>query len=557
MIRRTFLGLAVATSVLVLGAGCASHKSRSGIPQNACRPGPHAVGQVDYNFEDEFNLIPTGSTTPAYPNVDVRATVRYPASAAGVGQPVAGSGRYPLLIFLHGNHVTCSNPCSGSHACAPGDRVPNHTGYNYLLEILASWGFIAVSIDGFDVTAAWSPFMSDYEGRARLVLRHLSKWQGWDATPTDPWGGLFRGRVDMGRIGLSGHSRGGEGVVAAEFINRAESLGFQIKAVNAIAPTDQDPLIHYVPQVPYFLLMAASDGDVSNLQGLRTYDRTSLAGTAVQSEKSMLWVHGANHNFFNTTWTPGATCATDDGAGGGRISDSLQRLVGCQSIVAFFRLHLQDRRRFRRLLQGDTVVEGLDGVRMYWSYQDPARLEVDNFDSGDNRTTNSLGGPVTTSGGFTTFDEFEFKSSGPDLFNTSFRHFTHGLVLGWNSPQTYETTLPAGQRDVSAYRALSLRIGQILDGGVLNPVNTPRTFRVSLRTGTGVVANVGFDVTGLQSVPFPYPDNGGKTVLTTIRIPLDGFRTGGAAVPLNDIQGVILEFRGSGLVAVDDVQFTK
>jgi len=93
----------------------------------------------------------------------------------------------------------------------------------------------------------------------------------------------------MSRIGLSGHSRGGEGVVAAEFIKRAESLGFQIRAVNAIAPTDQDPLIHYVPQVPYFLLIAASDGDVSNLQGLRTYDRTSLAAAAVQSEKSMLW----------------------------------------------------------------------------------------------------------------------------------------------------------------------------------------------------------------------------------------------------------------------------
>lgn len=415
-----------------------------------------------------------------------------------------------------------------------------------------------MSIDGFDVTAAFSPLMSDYEGRGRLVLRHLAKWQAWDGSPTDPWGGLFHRRVDMSRVGLSGHSRGGEGVVAAEFINRAEGLGFQIKAVNAIAPTDQDPL-HYVPQVPYFLLIAASDGDVTNLQGLRTYDRTSLAGAATQSEKSMLWVYGANHNFFNTAWTPGfgTACALDDGTGEGRLSASTQRHVACQSIVPFFRLHLQDRRRFRKLLRGEVGVEGLDGVGMYWSYQDPTRREVDNFDSGDNRTMNSLGGPVTTSGGFTTFDEFEFKSSGPDLFNASFRHFTHGLVLGWNSTQTYETTLPAGQRDVSGYRALALRVGQILDGGVLNRLDTPRTFRVALRTGGGVVANVGFDVTGLQTVPFPYEYNGGKTVLGTIRIPLKSFRTGGAALPLDDIQAVMLEFRDSGLIAVDDVQFTQ
>lgn len=560
--RQALLSAAAVTGVLVLGAGCALLKSRVTVPQNGCTPGPYAVGQVEYNFEDEFDLVPTGGGPAAYPNVDVRATVRYPASAAGVGQPVAGLPvvvRFPLVVVLHGNHATCSNPCSGSHTCAVADRVPNHRGYDYLLEILASWGFIAVSIDGFDVTAAFSPLMSDYEGRGRLVLRHLAKWQAWNASPTDPWGGLFHKRVDMDRIGLSGHSRGGEGVVAAEFINRAEGLGFQIKAVNAIAPTDQDPLIHYVPQVPYFLLMAASDGDVSNLQGLRTYDRTSLAGAPAQSEKAMLWVYGANHNFFNTAWTPGfgTACALDDGTGEGRLSASTQRHVGCQSIVPFFRLHLQDRRRFRKLLRGEVVVEGLDGVRMYWSYQDPTRREVDNFDSGDDRTTNSLGGPVTTSGGFTTFDEFEFKSSGPDLFNPSFRHFTHGLVLGWNSTQTYETTLPAGQRDVSGYRALALRVGQILDGGVLNRLDTPRTFRVALRTGSGVVANVGFDVTGLQSVPFPYEYNGGKTVLGTIRIPLRSFRTAGAALPLDDIQAVMLEFRDSGLVAVDDIQFTK
>jgi hypothetical protein len=553
---------AAGTAVVLLVAGCGAPallKSRKAVASNGCLPGPHHVGQVDYNFENDFDLIPAGSMTPAYPNVDVRATVRYPAAASGPGQPVAGIGRYPLVLFLHGNHYTCSNPCSGSHACAPADRIPNHRGYDYLLDILASWGFIAVSIDGFDVTAAWSPLMSDYEARGRLVLRHLDRWKAWNAAPSDPWGGLFKGRVDLRRIGLSGHSRGGEGVVAAEFINRAESLGYHIEAVNAIAPTDQDPLIHYVPEVPYFLLMAASDGDVSNLQGLRTYDRTSLATAPTQTEKSMLWVYGANHNFFNTAWTPGfgVACTFDDGVGEGRLSDSLQRLTACQSIVPFFRLHLQGRKRFRPVFRGEVLLEGLDGVELYWSYQDPSRREVDSFDSGDNPNTNSLGGAVTTSGAFSTFDEFEFKASGPDLFNGSFRHFTHGLVLGWNSTQTYETALPAGQRDVSSYRALALRIGQILDGGVLNGLDTPRTFRVSLRTGAGVVSNVGFDVAAIQSVPYPYEYNGGKTVLGTVRIPLKGFRAGNGPLPLDDIAAVILEFRGTGLVAIDDIQFTK
>lgn len=539
--------------------GCACRKIIGhAAASNGCVPGPYKVGQVDYNFEDEFDLTPQGSSTPAYPGVDVRATVRYPAAVSGSGQPLAGTDRYPLVVFLHGNHYTC-NPCSCDHSCAAADRVPSYLGYNYLLDVLASWGFIAVSIDGFDVTCAGSWAMSDYEARGRLVLRHLQKWQAWDATASDPWSGLFHNRVDLDKIGLSGHSRGGEGVVAAEYINRTEGAGFHIRAVNAIAPTDQDPYINYVPAVPYFLLLGASDGDVWDLQGLRTYDRTSLANAATQSEKEMLWVYGASHNFFNTVWTPssGDACASDDGNGGGRLSDSLQRLVACQSIVPFFRLHLQHRSRLRKLFRGEVPVEGLDGVRMFWSYQDGTRTEVDNFDAGDNPNTNSLGGAVTTSGGFTTFDEFELKASGADLFNSSFQHFTHGLVLGWNSPQTYETVLPAGQRDVSAFRALSLRVGQILDGGALNPPETPRTFRIGLRTTAGVVANTDFDVAGLQSVPFPYSDNGGKTVMGTIRIPLDGFRSGNLPMPLNDIERVILEFRGSGLIAVDDIQFTK
>ena len=185
------------------------------------------------------------------------------------------------------------------------------------------------------------------------------------------------------------------------------------------------------------------------------------------------------------------------------------------------------------------------------------RGQVDNFDSGDNRTTNSLGGAVTTSGGFATFDEFEFKSSGPDRSTPRSATSPTASSSAGTRRRLYETTLPAGQRDVSGYRALSLRAGQILDGGVLNRLDTPRTFRVALRSGSGVVANVGFDVTGLQSIPFPYEYNGGKTVLGTIRIPLKSFRTAGGALPLDDIQAVMLEFRESGLIAVDDIQFTK
>ena len=361
----------------------------------------------------------------------------------------------------------------------------------------------------------------------------------------------------MNRVGLSGHSRGGEGVVAAEQLNRTEGLGYKIKAVNAIAPTDQDNYVRYVPEVPYFLLMAAADGDVSNLQGLRTYNRAFPTTATVQAEKSMLWVHGANHNFFNTSWTPssGTACAGDDGSGGGRLPESVQRLVACQTIVPFFRLNLGGNLGFRKLFWGEAVLEGLEGVRAYWAYQAPRRRVVDDFESGDNPATNSLGGAVTTSGGFSTFDEFNLMSSGPDTFGSTFFHFTHGLVLGWNAQQTYESVLPAGSRNVSSYQAVTLRAGVIVNA--LNPPNAPRAIRIGLRTAGGAVANVGFESDGAPEPPLPLSRQRRKAVLTTVRIPLSSFRNGKDPLPLHDIERVIIEARNTGLIAIDDLQFTN
>ena len=118
--------------------------------------------------------------------------MRYPATTNGVGTPLAfGWWPFPLVVFLHGNHSVCAagGSCGCDHTCAASDRVPNHLGYNYLLEVLASWGYIAVSIDGFDVTCASGSGMTDYEARGRLVLEHLRRWKDWNSAGGDPWGG--------------------------------------------------------------------------------------------------------------------------------------------------------------------------------------------------------------------------------------------------------------------------------------------------------------------------------------------------------------------------------
>jgi hypothetical protein len=225
-------------------------------------------------------------------------------------------------------------------------------------------------------------------------------------------------------------------------------------------------------------------------------------------------------------------------------------------------------------MRGEIAMHGLSDVPMYWSYQDPVRLEVDNFDKGDDPTTNSLGGAVIFSRGFTIKDEFELQTDWygpvPDLYmwpgkpddpaRSPFYQLTHGLVLVWGTLQTYESRVPSAYRDVSAYDVLSVRVARIPDP---NLKNDPVTVRAGLRTASGMVGRA-----APREAPPPYlryfhePHNlenyWPTAVLTTIRIPLRSFKLGwGLPMPLHDITGVVLELEGAGMLAIDDIQFSR
>jgi hypothetical protein len=79
----------------------------------------------------------------------------YPAPlevVAEVTAPIGAPGTRPLVLFLHGRHSTCyrggpNGQASGDWPCPPGWRpVPSHTGYRYITDVLATQGYLAVSI---------------------------------------------------------------------------------------------------------------------------------------------------------------------------------------------------------------------------------------------------------------------------------------------------------------------------------------------------------------------------------------------------------------------------
>ena len=222
-------------------------------------------------------------------------------------EPAAGAvtGPRPLVLFLHGRHEYCyqvrkgeSNdgwPCRGTMT-----EVPSHLGYDYAQRLLASQGYATVSVRVNGINA--QDFVLDDGGadaRARVVIAHLDHWVSIAGAH----------QVDLRRVVLVGHSRGGEGVDRAA-LRIPLSAPYRVVGQVLLAPTDFG--YQTAPYVPTVTVLPYCDGDVSDLQGQRFTDTSRDLDAADTSLKSSVLVMGANHNFFNTEWTPGTAAAPAD-----------------------------------------------------------------------------------------------------------------------------------------------------------------------------------------------------------------------------------------------------
>ena len=207
-----------------------------------------------------------------------------------------GKGPFPLVLAVHGNHQA---------------QAFSDAGYQYLGELMASRGFIFVSVDENFLNGSWEGGIDrENAARAWLLLKHLELWRAWNAES-----GPFEDKVDLASIGLIGHSRGGEAVALAAAFNKLPcdpenaalpfAFGFSIKSVVAIAPCDgqYDPAGLPIPleDTSYFVLQGSHDSDVSMFAGFRPYQRARFPGDP-QGFKAALWVYRANHGQFNTAW---------------------------------------------------------------------------------------------------------------------------------------------------------------------------------------------------------------------------------------------------------------
>lgn len=549
--------------------------------------GPYAVGTVELNQPNGISGItdPAGVTGPTQNVTLAWARIMYPATTAGTGTPISGAlPKYPIALFLHGRHWNCDNDGSGpgltggySFTCAAANRIPSHEGYNYIMERLASQGIFTISISAHDIQpdlGAW-----DYDARGRLILKFLDKLRDWNDNGTDPFGGMFHGKLDMSKIALSGHSRGGEGVVAAQEINKTWPTQHSILAVSAIAPTDQNyPTSYLMTDAAYFLLIGARDGDVATMQGFRTYDRAFPDGAPNRHPKALSWVHGANHNYFNTIWTDTAALGSPNPWAGSKddaasvtapqvLSAASQRQIALTTICAFFRRYLQDIKPYDEILSGRVKPSAMQNQYIYWTYQSDQRKAVDNFEQTPlNPGQNTLAGTVQAPG-FTIFEERLLNHEASDYptglpVDSQFFHDTLGLKLAWTTTQTYTTNIPAAHKDVSSFNYLTVRAAKRVSGAPV--AGPPVNLIMNVQDGAGHTAMWWVRTDDFDIIPHPYQRSGGwctdctnQAQMVGVRVPLRYFTMNNSGVDLTNLAAVMIRTEGSGEIGIDDIEFQK
>lgn len=501
--------------------------------------GPNVTTDIRDYFDSPSTYV-TGTLGITMDAVPLRARV-YRPSLPGI---------YPILFILHGNH----DPAE-----------PSFEGYAYLQQHLASYGYIVVSPDEDFLNGAFG----EMDARAIVLLRHIQLWRQWSTTVGHP----YFNKVNMNRIGLMGHSRGGEAVVVAKKFNTIQStpywppnwFNFNIGPLFGIAPTDKliltdtdpyamrlyfsDPGFPLDPQrstpistddSAYGVIQGSHDDDIVFFVGQNQYERAQPVTGAATKHKSAFFLFGANHKHFNSVWA--APCvpapqspACADSASQPRPLNKLITPAQSQQTLKVFATAFM-RHNLLGLDTRDVLTQRVPdsslpaGVTVMSRYQDKDRLLLDHYQEDDVLTTGSLAGVSNMSVGLAQFEELYLLPSeiwffGFPLVYADYPHTylaTDAALLAWDGLTdqyrlNFASTLTVGPQTAN-YPYLSFDMGQFYERTPdKNTVDVDQNLSISVQLENlfGVIVNSPPRLVSAYA-RLPYPDRVFQDGATTI-----------------------------------------
>ncbi|WP_399881586.1 alpha/beta hydrolase family protein [Streptomyces sp. BBFR51] len=499
--------------------------------------------------------LPAGAVDPGRPGRFATSTGEYtldPVRLPGLSAPVemrgvvvapkGASGKRPLALFLHGRHATCYVPGQGEEAvtidwpCADDARpIPSHRGYLQDQKLLASQGYVTVSISANGINGQDGALEDGgAQARSTLVRAHLARWADWAAGTSTAPAAVRRGpKADPSRVLLVGHSRGGEGVARAAMDSLypppASQDGHQgrtrwnIRGTVLVGPTafGQNP----VPDVPSLTILPGCDGDVADLQGQLYVDGTRGVSRG-RALHSAVHVTGANHNYFNSEWTPGLAQApaSDDfwedpedpdpvcSVGSPtRLTAGQQHRAGATYIAAAARLFVAGDDRVRELI---------DGTGRRAPSADPARVLTHAVGAGRGAGLLPDGGVKVTGGRLCSAIDPDPDTAclGEDARGSS-PHFAYwgpereagrsAIALDWSAPGTAIRVRPGAPVSLKGARSLALRV-------IVPPGSTGTRLDVSVTDAAGRRATLG----AVHADGLPGSDRTASYWAQELRVPL-------------------------------------
>jgi hypothetical protein len=497
-------------------------------------------------------------------NVDV-PNIGFDTTLYGVVRhPVQlGEGPFPLIVVLHGNHGNCRSNINDpfdycvttqDHDCndPSGVTTPNAEGYIYFLETLAAQGYIAVSISGNAMNCR-NGFIFQ---RAELMAEHLRAWTDWNAADAGETQTSFVGAVDLGRVGLVGHSRGGDAASNVPGVLEDNPIpGLEIRSIFAIAPTDFHDV--EVPEADFAVLLPGCDRDVEPLSGMNHYDRSIELDDGAR--RAQVFVLGMNHNFFNEQWqisewdlfgNPNDPfCTPEDDPLKLAQTRTLEALLG-----SWFEQTLAQVGTPEPFMQAtapspssfDLWAE--DTLQMRWSYSGGPRVMIDDFLAPQAPLLNTLGGPNS-------FDDwFLFEACFEQGCDPFFNHVKRVARLLWQLPAEPMASFDLQGYDASGQDALAMRV--VSRRSTLNVGLEENDFFVRLGDGSGNVAEV--LLSDAKPLHHLYPHSDPLEVLETFNLPLAWFEAAEPMLDLSDLETLEFDMTATGedgSVIVSDIEF--